>query len=327
MAKVSRVRNLVEQCLVARLPVLIEGNRGFGKSQLIESIAQENGLEFLMIDLSVAEPIDLLGLPVTSKGTTQYLAPDFLPKRGCGILFFDEINRASNAVLNPLLTLITTGRIPISGYKIPEEWQIAAACNPHDEGGYHVEELDPALRSRFMVIRMEADVSEWVAWAKGKGLHPMVIDFVNGSLSSFDGDSNPRSYEYLSRFLTAHPDAVKTAELELAAEGLIGEKMARAFATFAGGEMRPITLEDMLLDPEGTQQILAMWKRKKRVDLFQISVRNITKALTDRKTIQAIAGNREGCAAIKTFHRALPPDLRSQLVASMPANLVQVLAA
>jgi hypothetical protein len=327
MAKVSRARNLVQQCLLAKLPVLLEGHRGFGKSQLMEAIARENGLDFQMIDLSVAEPVDLLGLPVTSKGATQYRPPEFLPKKGKGILFFDEINRAPPPVLNPLLTLITTGRIPISGYRLPEGWVIAAACNPHDEGGYHVEELDPALRSRFLLIRLEADVSEWVAWAKGKGLHPLVIDFVDGSLSSFDADSNPRAYEYLSRFLQANPGVEKTPELELAAEGLIGQKMARAFAAFAGGEMRPITLDDILKDPEGTQQTLALWKRKKRVDLFQTSVRNIAKALTDRKIIQTLAGNRDGCAAIKSLHRALPPDLRGQLVASMPANLVQVLAA
>jgi hypothetical protein len=326
MAKISSVRKMADQCLAARQPFLLVGHRGVGKSQIIEKMAADSGLEFRLLDLSLAEPVDLLGLPVADGSVTQYRPPGFLPTKGQGILFFDEINRAPRVVLNPVVTLLTSGGIPLSGYRLPSGWRIAAACNPAD-GDYLVDELDPALRSRFLVINLDADVSEWLVWAREEGLHPLVLEFVSTSVPTFTADANPRAFHYLSRMLKTNPGAESSPEVELLAEGLIGQKMARAFAAFAGGGMRPFSLEEILKDPGNVRQVMAIWKRKKRVDLFKATLENINQSLEDRKVIIHLLGDRAARTAIKILHSALPPDLRAQLVTRFPPTLIKALAA
>lgn len=45
--------------------VLLEGPAGVGKTEIVQEVARENKLECLVLNLSILEPTDLTGLPVT----------------------------------------------------------------------------------------------------------------------------------------------------------------------------------------------------------------------------------------------------------------------
>ena len=88
----------------ANPPVLLEGPHGIGKSQLIEQAAAKLGIGFIVRDLSLMEPPDLIGLPTQKNGKTVYSPPNFLPETGKGMLVFEELNRSERYMMSPCLS-------------------------------------------------------------------------------------------------------------------------------------------------------------------------------------------------------------------------------
>ncbi|NMO04294.1 hypothetical protein HH308_24035 [Gordonia sp. TBRC 11910] len=81
-------------CISTRIPVILWGNPGEGKTSMIESAAQR-GWHVETVILSQSEPSDLAGLPVVSPRGDVVLAPPAWARRlaehdGPAICFFDE---------------------------------------------------------------------------------------------------------------------------------------------------------------------------------------------------------------------------------------------
>src|SRR5690606_34508179 len=120
---------------------------------------KEMGYELVIRDLSLMEGPDLSGLPYFKDGRTHYAAPSFLPLDGKGLLWFEEVNRAPRHVIAPCFELLTSRRL--NDYTLPPGWTVGFAINgAHHAEGYLVEELDPALLSRFMKLTIVPDVGE-----------------------------------------------------------------------------------------------------------------------------------------------------------------------
>jgi MoxR-like ATPase len=117
-------------------------------------------------------------------------------------------------------------------YRLPDGWAILAAGNR--EGDRAVTSRMPApLRNRFVHIDFEVDADDWSQWAIQSGIRPEVIAFIRFRpelLSAFDRDAtafpSPRSWEFVSRILTADPDSA--VEYELVA-GAVGPGAATEF--------------------------------------------------------------------------------------------------
>jgi len=112
----------------ARQPALLEGPTGIGKSEVVAQLAHELGVDHVVLDLSLLEPPDLVGLPVVEGGRTAYAAPEILPTGGQGILMLEELNRAERYIQQPALQLLTARRL--HQYVLPEGWSTMAAINP-----------------------------------------------------------------------------------------------------------------------------------------------------------------------------------------------------
>src|SRR5579859_6736579 len=81
-----RVIEVLDMAYRARRPLLLEGSTGIGKSQIVTEFARGRGLDVVVLDLSLLEPPDLVGLPVMENGRTRYASPAELPGQGCGVL-------------------------------------------------------------------------------------------------------------------------------------------------------------------------------------------------------------------------------------------------
>lgn len=178
---------------------LLEGPTGIGKSELVRQVATSLGIGFTVLDLSLLEPPDLVGLPVVTGGRTAYATPSALPVGGAGILLLEELNRADRSVQQPALQLLTARRL--HEYELPTGWVAFAAINPED-GEYQVTPLDPALRSRFLVLKVRADVRSWRAWAANAGLHPVIRKLAASHDDLFD-TTPPRTWTYASDVIHA----------------------------------------------------------------------------------------------------------------------------
>lgn len=307
------VSRLLEHSVVADQPMLIEGPHGCGKSEIVEATAKRLGIGFLGLDLSAAEPVDLLGLPSTSPHGTTYLAPASLPRdeKSKGIFFLDEINRASRQVRAALLNLISSRKIELSGYKLPEGWRIIAACNPSGNE-YHTDELDPAFSSRFMKYKLEPEVRGWVAWGRENGVHPDVLGFVGG-MQRFPAEANPRAWTMLSNMLVSNPGLREDLEaLTACSEGLVGSIQGRAFVGCLVTGLRPMSLERILSGEANYRPSVDQWIRAKRTDLFTATAETIRVELLDMEGVKKITGGKPAnlvAAEVAKFGRSCPADI------------------
>jgi hypothetical protein len=193
----NRIQRVLELAYRARLAVLLEGPTGIGKSEIIRQTAKDLGIDIIVLDLSLLEPPDLVGLPIIESARTRYATPHILPQTGAGILLLEELNRAESMIQQPALQLLTARTL--HDYMLPEAWSVVAAINPENED-YQVNALDPALRARFLNLKLCANRENWLAWAHTNGVHPSIISLAMQHDRLFD-DVCPRSWKYVSDLL------------------------------------------------------------------------------------------------------------------------------
>ncbi len=194
-----RLKAVLKVAYKARRPVLLEGPTGIGKSEVLAEAAKELGIDFIVLDLSLLEPPDLVGLPVIEDGRTTYATPSILPRSGAGLLMLEELNRAERYIQQPALQLLTARTL--HHYKLPEGWSTCAAINP-EEGEYQVTPLDPAMRARFLHLTVRADREGWLEWARAKNIHPAVMQLATSHERMLEVVP-PRSWTYVSDILHA----------------------------------------------------------------------------------------------------------------------------
>ena len=184
------------------------------------------------------DPTDLKGIPFYDKEshTALWAPPAFLPKKGEGILFLDELNAAPPSVQSSAYQLILDRKI--GEYELPVGWAIVAAGNRDGDRGVTYRMPSP-LANRFVHFEMEVDVNDWRLWAYKKGLDSRIISYVsfkNEHLFTFDPKSDaksfatPRSWEYVDSVLKS---AIEKELLLDVLSGAVGGEVAVGFLSFA----------------------------------------------------------------------------------------------
>ena len=194
-----RLEKVLSIAYRARRAVLLEGPTGVGKSEIVRRVAEQLGIQTTILDLSLLEPPDLVGLPVVRDGRTEYALPHVLPRDGAGILMLEELNRAERYIQQPALQLLSARRL--HEYELPPGWVCVATVNPQT-ADYHVTALDKALRARFLEIRVRADRASWLAWAQTQNVHPGILALAQTHERLLD-DVPPRTWTYASELLQA----------------------------------------------------------------------------------------------------------------------------
>ena len=172
-----KAREIVRSFLISKVPVMMWGPPGVGKSDLMNSFSEEFGN---VIDLRLGQMMstDVLGLPAPdfSKGTFKYLPLDMLPTKGKGIIFFDEINQASREVQVAALQLILDRRC--GDYKIPDGYAITAGGNRENDNAF-VNPLSSAVKNRMGHIEIHPDLDIWIEdFARPNNIDNSIIDFL-----------------------------------------------------------------------------------------------------------------------------------------------------
>ena len=177
--------NVAPHIIAGRLPILIRGRHGVGKSEVVYMIAKNMGLPVVERRASQMTEGDLLGLPDTAdtsingRKATTWNAPDWLVT-ACEqpvVLFLDEVDRATMEVRQGLFELTDSRKI--NGWHLHQDTIIIAAVNGGEHGAqYQVGEMDPAELDRWTVFDVEPSAEDWLRWAKDK-VDGVVWDFVN----------------------------------------------------------------------------------------------------------------------------------------------------
>lgn len=307
----------------ARRAVLLEGATGIGKSEIVHHVADALGLGLVCLDLSLLEPPDLVGLPTMASGRTVYAPPSILPREGSGLLLLEELNRAERHVQQPALQLLTARRL--HDYELPAGWSCIAAVNPED-GDYHVTPLDPALRARFLQVRVCADRKAWLAWAARAGVHAAVQTVVRSHDRVFD-EVPPRSWAYASDVLRAiaPEDRDDPSLLHDVLVGYLGaiwtEVLISVLDRYAGElDIQPRQLLASYDEDPGLQHAIRGYRAAGKTDVLSEIVHRLLRVLRSPEAVVLARAGELRLAAFEAFVADLEGDQRELLQEAIGSN-------
>jgi hypothetical protein len=214
-------------------PLFIWGPPGVGKSSVVRQVAAEQKLEVIDLRMLLLDPVDLRGLPIPRGRKVHWSPPEFLPDRGKGILFLDELNAAPPLVQASVYQLVLDRKV--GEYRLPDGWTVVAAGNRESDRSI-AHAMPTALRSRFEHLELVPDLESWKTWAYPAGIDPSVISFLEfrpALLYQMLPESKPfpcpRTWEMVSRVLSL--DLGTDEELRVL-EGCVGTGAATEFDLF-----------------------------------------------------------------------------------------------
>lgn len=190
--------------------VLLIGKHGIGKTAKVKSIVKKKGLKALYFSCATLDPwVDFIGIPMRVKkdGVTylELIRPKAFAFDDVEFIFLDELNRAPPKVQNAVLELIQFGSI--NGKKFKNLKTIWAAINPppkkNTDTSYHVEELDPAMVTRFQVrYNMPFKIDEEYFTKKhGAAMYDRLSHWWDGLPDGLKDEFPPRSVDYALEML------------------------------------------------------------------------------------------------------------------------------
>lgn len=152
-------------------------------------------------------------------------------------LFLDELNACSQDVQKAFYSLINDRRI--GEYELPAGSIVIGAGNRAQDSAI-VKPMSSALLNRMVHVHLRVSASQWLAWAAGAGLHPLVIDYLTQRPDHLwsqpprheEPFSTPRSWHMVSDALSAFTDEPPQQMVEAIATGCLTPRHAAQFKAF-----------------------------------------------------------------------------------------------
>ena len=308
--------------------VMLHAKHGVGKSsvvrQTVDELTEETGdsYGFWDVRLSQCEVGDIKGLPDADreKQIIRFLKQEWWPRDpdSKGILFFDELNRASKDVLQAVFEVCLDRRL--DGEKLPDGWRVVAAVNSDED--YDVVELDPALHDRWFHIDFDPSVIEWSDWARTNDVHPAIVEFINrnnnlldppvGNLEAGRIYPSRRSWVSLSDSMLAMNLEADEGLLTQVTKGWVGREIAVMFQKFITNEFSQLKPEDVLDSFDKFK--IKIESACDDIEVIAALARSVVAEANDRPAAKMRDKQKKG---LRDFFMMLPADVGSQTWVSL----------
>lgn len=313
----------IKLCYQANLPPLLIGKHGVGKSELLEQAADELEVQYICRDLSLMEPPDLIGMPKLEGGVTRFFPPSFLPTGGKGILVFEELNRCPSYMRAPCLQLLTARCL--NDYRLPPGWLPCAAINPNED--YEVQDLDPALLSRFVKLEVVPDRKLWLYWAERNSINEDVLRYVNSDSKIFK-DTSPRDWVMASKVLKEVTSKTPKTVVQAALSGIVGRERATAWLAFLKGGPKIPSFAELLEDyKKNYQKQVVQWRDNGQVDILDNLVYSTKVHLQSIDQASEFTKDKKLVENFVQFMKDIPQDLKEDLEDFLEKRDIRILIA
>ncbi|MFP5377265.1 MAG: AAA family ATPase [Acidimicrobiia bacterium] len=200
--------------VAAKVPVLLWGAPGTGKSSAIRAMADALGWPCETVIAAIREPSDFSGLPVVVGGVVHFAPPRWaerLAAAGRGLLFLDEISTAPPAVQAALLRVVLE-RV-VGDIDLPAGVVVVAAANPPEQSadGW---DLSAPLANRFCHLAWEVEPAVFAQGLAGGWDRPVVPTLPPGW-----EEGVTRTRGLVSAFVTVRPGLTCQVPADAAAAG------------------------------------------------------------------------------------------------------------
>jgi hypothetical protein len=259
----SQLITLLSAAIPKRLPVLITGAPGVGKSDIVAQAATLTGSELILSHPAVADPTDAKGLPWPKAGQDEATFLPFgelaraLKATSPTVWFLDDLGQATPAVQASFMQLILARRV--NGHILPDCVTFVAATNRRADRAGVSGILEP-VKSRFAtIVELHPDVDSWSQWAFSANIPSVLIAFLRfrpDLLSDFKPTADmsnspmPRTWASLAKLeaLTL-PQQVELAAMS----GAVGDGPAAEYIAFRRMFQSITSVDAILLDPKGVK--------------------------------------------------------------------------
>jgi hypothetical protein len=263
--------------LISRVPLLVWGPPGAGKTATIRAWAERRKLRSWTVVASLREPADFGGLPIVDHDgrlagneptgpRVTFAPPRFAVEAAAegGVIFLDELTTAPPAVQAALLRAVVDrafGDLELD----PSRVAIVAAANPPSDaaGGW---DLAPPLANRFAHVRFELSPNDWTEAFPGYWGCPPALTFDGRAV---DQRRWGRARSLVAAFLRARPSLLLQLPADVSQRGEAWPSPRTwdyASRLIAAAEQRRVGLTDVLpllagCVGEGPAMELAAWAR------------------------------------------------------------------
>lgn len=256
--KPSELIALLAETIAARLPILITGAPGIGKSDIVTQAAANANADLILSHPAVADPTDVKGLPWIIDGHATFLPFGELSRALQAdrptVWFLDDLGQASPAVQASYMQLLLARRV--NGHVLSDHVVFVAATNRRTDRAGVSGILEP-VKSRFgAIVELEAHLDEWCSWAIDHDLAPELIAFLRFQpdlLCKFSASADltncpvPRTWSHVARLLQLRlSPAVQAAAIA----GAVGEGAAVEFLAFLRLYRELPNVDQILIDPD-----------------------------------------------------------------------------
>src|SRR5882672_2269079 len=243
--------------IAARLPVLITGAPGIGKSDLVDQSARAAGADMILSHPAVSDPTDAKGLPWVVNGAATFLPFGELHRAIHAtqrtVWFLDDLGQATPAVQASFMQLLLARRV--NGHALSEHVTFIAATNRRTDRAGVSGILEP-VKSRFAaIVELVPDVDSWCSWALDNDVPPELIAFLRFKpdlLCAFTASNDlvnspvPRTWSHAAKILNLGlPAGVQHAALA----GAVGDAAANELLAFLRLYAQLPSIDQILLTP------------------------------------------------------------------------------
>lgn len=241
--------------IVRQRPIFLLGAPGIGKTAIMEQIAQELGIALVSYSMTHHTRQSALGLPfithreyegksydVSEYTMSEIIASvyDVMVESGIreGILFLDEINCVSETLAPSMLQFL---QYKVFGrHQVPEGWVIVTAGNP-PEYNKSVREFDVVTLDRMKILEVEADYGIWREYARERGLHTAILNFLDLKKEDFyqvettvrgKNYITARGWEDLSQMLKLYEEEEIAVEESLIGQYIRNDRVVKEFSAY-----------------------------------------------------------------------------------------------